>query len=91
LLSGGIALGMSECDVVFRAGVPSAVEIGNAPNGDRTAVVTFNNGPRAGIYHFQAGALIEVERSQTTPAPTQSAKKKPAAPPKASSKQAAKE
>jgi len=91
LLGGGIALGMSECDVVFRAGVPTAVQIGNAPNGDRTAVVTFNNGPRAGIYHFQAGALIEVERSQTTPAPTQSAKKKPAAPPKASSKQAAKE
>ena len=91
LLGGGIALGMSECDVVFRAGAPSAVQIGNAPNGDRTAVVTFNGGPRAGIYHFQSGALVEVERSQTAPAPTQTAKKKPAAPPKASGKQAAKE
>jgi hypothetical protein len=88
LLGGGIALGMSECDVVFRAGAPSAVQIGKNPNDDRTAVVTFNSGPRAGIYHFQAGALVEVEQVQTAPA--QTAKKKPASP-KASSKQAAKE
>jgi hypothetical protein len=91
LLGGGVALGMSECDVVFRAGAPSAVQIGNTPNGERTAVLTFNGGPRAGIYHFQRGALVEVERSQTAPAPTETAKKKPASTPKASSKQAAKE
>lgn len=90
LLGGGIALGMSECDVVFRAGAPSAVEIGKNPNGDRTAVLTFNSGPRPGVYHFQAGALIEVERAQTAPVVPQTAKKKPASP-KASSKQAAKE
>jgi hypothetical protein len=90
LLGGGIALGMSECDVVFRAGAPSAVQIGNAANGDRTAVLTFNSGPRSGIYHFQAGALTEVDRGQTAAAPAQTAKKKPAAP-KPSSKQAAKE
>jgi hypothetical protein len=91
LLGGGIALGMSECDVVFRAGAPSAVQIANAPNGDRTAVLTFNSGPRSGIYHFQAGALMEVEQGQTAPAPAQTAKKKPAPAPKASSKQVAKE
>jgi hypothetical protein len=92
LLGGGIALGMSECDVVFRAGAPNAVQIGKNPNGDRTAVVTFNSGPRPGIYHFEAGALMEVERVQTTaPAPAQTAKKKPASPAKPSSKQAAKE
>jgi hypothetical protein len=90
LLGGGIALGMSECDVVFRAGAPSAVQIGKNPNGDRTAVLTFNSGPRPGIYHFQAGALMEVERAQTAPAVPQTAKKKPISP-KASSKQAAKE
>jgi hypothetical protein len=88
LLGGGIALGMSECDVVSRAGAPSAVQIGKNPNGDRTAVLTFNSGPRPGIYHFQAGALVEVEQTQTAPA--QTVKKKPASP-KASSKQAAKE
>ena len=82
---------MSECDVVFRAGAPNAVQIGKNPNGDRTAVVTFGSGPRPGIYHFEAGALMEVERMQTAPAPAQTAKKKPASPAKASSKQAAKE
>ena len=90
LLGGGIALGMSECDVVFRAGAPNAVQIGKNPNGERTAVLTFNSGPRAGIYHFQGGALMEVERGQTAPAPAQTAKKKPASP-QASGKQAAKE
>jgi hypothetical protein len=90
LLGGGIALGMSECDVVFRAGAPNAVQIGKNPNGDRTAVLTFNSGPRSGIYHFEAGALMEVERVQSAPAPAQTAKKKPASS-KASGKQAAKE
>ena len=90
LLGDGIALGMSECAVVFRAGAPSAVQIGKNPSGDRTAVLTFNSGPRPGIYHFQAGALMEVERAQTAPAPVQTTKKKPASS-KASSKQATKE
>jgi len=91
LLSGGVALGMSECDVVFRAGAPSAVQIGKNPNGDRSAVLTFNSGPRPGIYHFEAGALTEVERVQTAPEPAQTAKKKPASPAKPTSKQAAKD
>jgi hypothetical protein len=91
LLGDGVALGMSECDVVFRAGAPNAVQIGKNPNGDRTAVLTVNGGPRPGIYHFEAGALMEVERGQAAPADTQTAKKKPASTAKASSKQAAKE
>jgi hypothetical protein len=91
LLGGGVSLGMSECDVVFRAGAPNAVQIGKTPNGDRTAVLTFNSGPRPGIYHFEAGTLTEVERMQTAQAPAQTAKKKPASPAKASSKQATKE
>lgn len=91
LLGGGIALGMSECDVVNRAGAASAVQIGKNPNGDRTAVLTINSGPRPGIYHFEAGALVEVERVQMAPAPAQTAKKKPASPAKPTSKQAAKE
>jgi hypothetical protein len=90
LLGGGIALGMSECDVVFRAGAPSAVQIGKNPNGDRTAELTFNTGPRPGIYHFQAGALMQIEQAQTAAPAAQTAKKRPAAPTK-SSKQATKE
>jgi hypothetical protein len=89
LLGGGVALGMSECDVVFRAGAPSAVQIDKNPNGDRSAVLTFNSGPRPGIYRFEAGTLAQIDQVQTAPAPAQTAKKKPASPAKAASKQAA--
>jgi hypothetical protein len=88
LLGGGIALGMSECDVVFRAGAPSDTQI-DQTNHDRTTVLTFNSGPHPGIYHFRGGALMEIERGQITP-PTQTAKKKPVTSPK-TNKQAAKE
>jgi hypothetical protein len=80
---------MSECDVEIRAGAPSAVQIDKNPSGDRTAVVTFNSGPRPGIYRFEAGTLAQIEQAQIAPAPAQTAKKKPASPAKAASKQAA--
>ena len=89
LLGGGIALGMSECDVVFRAGAPSDIQIDQNPNHDRTTVLTFNSGPHLGIYRFRGGALMEVERGQIT-SQTQTAKKKPVTSPK-TNKQAAKE
>ena len=82
LLGGGVALGMSECDIVNRAGAPNSVQLGNNPNGDRTAVLTFNAGPRPGIYHFERGALMEVEGVPAPPAPPKVAKKKPGSPPK---------
>lgn len=79
LLGGPIALGMSECDVVFRAGQPSSVQLGQLPNGDRTAVLTFNSGPRAGIYRFERGALMELNSvAQSAPPPQQPVKKKAA-------------
>jgi hypothetical protein len=83
LMGGGIALGMSECDVVFRAGQPSSVQIGNAPNGDRTAVLTFPSGPRAGMYHFLRGALTEMDGVPQAAPPPQVAKKKSTKPKKA--------
>jgi len=86
LLGGGVALGMSECDVVYRAGQPNAVQLGKNPNGDRTAVLTYNSGPRPGIYHFERGALMEMDRVATPQPPAEAAKKKPA-----KSKQASKE
>jgi hypothetical protein len=79
ILGEAVALGMSECDVVNRAGQPSAVQLGKNPNGDRTAVLTYNSGPRPGVYHFERGALMEMDRTampaqaQTPAAP----KKKP--------------
>lgn len=82
LLGGGVALGMSECDIVNRAGAPNSVQLSKNPNGDRTAVLTFNAGPRPGIYHFERGALMEIEGVPAPPAPPKVAKKKPAKPPK---------
>jgi hypothetical protein len=76
LLGGGVALGMSECDVVARAGAPSQVQLGKNPNGDRTAVLTFAAGPRAGIYHFERGSLMTMDRVAAPPPPPQEAKKK---------------
>jgi hypothetical protein len=87
LLGGGVALGMSECDVVNRAGAPNSVQLGNNPNGDRTAVLAFNAGPRPGIYHFERGGLTEIEGVAAPPASPKVAKKKPVSP--AKQKQAA--
>ena len=81
-LDSGIALGMSECDVVFRAGSPAAVQLGSKPNGDRTAVLTFNSGPRSGIYRFERGALVEMDAVAAPPAPPKTAQKKSVKPAK---------
>ncbi len=85
LVDGGIALGMTECEVVARAGTPNSVQLGKNPNGERTAVLAYNAGPRAGIYHFEHGQLMQMDRVAEPPAPV--AKKKPAK----TSKQAARD
>jgi hypothetical protein len=77
-LDDGIALGMSECDVISRAGAPSSVQIGKNPNGDRTAVLTFNNGQAAGLYRFERGRLMELDRGAEAPPAPEVVKKKPA-------------
>ncbi len=78
LLGGGLALGMSECDVVSRAGQPTAVQLGRNPNGARTAVLTYSSGPRPGIYRFERGRLMELDRvAEPPPPPVQAKKKKP--------------
>jgi hypothetical protein len=77
LVGSGIALGMSECEVVSRAGQPSSVQIGSLPNGDRMATLSFAAGPRAGVYHFVRGALTEMDAVAAPPAAPQVAKKKP--------------
>jgi hypothetical protein len=82
LMGDGIALGMSECDVVYRAGAASAVQLGNNPNGDRTALLTFNSGPRPGIYRFERGRLMDMDRvAVAEPPPQQKVAKKKKRPP----------
>jgi hypothetical protein len=63
LLPGGIALGMTECEVVHHAGMPERVEIGAGERNERTATLTFIHGPRPGIYHFTEGRLKSMERA----------------------------
>jgi hypothetical protein len=80
-LGGSAALGMSECEVVYRTGQPSSVQIGRNPNGDRTAILTFAGGSRPGIYRFERGRLAEIEGTGEPEAPSppaKTAKKKPA-------------
>jgi hypothetical protein len=92
LFGGGIALGMSECDVVARLGQPTAVNVGRNPNGLRNVVLTFNGGARPGVYRFEGGRLAEMDRVEVPAPPAvppdkkKIAKKKPPAtqqPPKA--------
>lgn len=62
LLGAGVTIGMSECDVVSRVGAPNSVNLGRAPSGERSAVLTVNGGPRPGIYRFTGGRLAEMDR-----------------------------
>ena len=83
LMGQGIALGMSECDVVYRAGGPSNLQLGKNPNGDRTLVLSYNSGPRPGIYRFEAGRLMDMDRVEVAappPEPKAAKKKKPVKP-----------
>jgi hypothetical protein len=87
---GGIALGMSECDVVRRAGLASNVSIGTGEKGERKTILTYLSGPWPGIYTFDAGRLKVVDAapapppSAKPPAKKKTVKKKPAKPKTAS-------
>jgi len=83
LVTGGIALGMTECQAVQRAGTPSNVAISTGDRGERKAVLTYLSGPWPGIYTFSGGRLNVVERAPEQPKsakPTakKTPKKKPA-------------
>jgi hypothetical protein len=78
---GGIALEMTECDVVKRAGTPENVQLGTTDRGERAVTLTYSSGPRPGIYRFAAGRLYAIERgAEPPPEPAKPAKpKKPPA------------
>jgi hypothetical protein len=59
---GGIALGMTECEVARRAGSPERVELGSDNRGERAVTLTYMRGERAGIYRFREGRLFTIER-----------------------------
>jgi hypothetical protein len=74
---GGIALEMTECEVVGRAGQPDNVELGTTDRGERSVTLTYTGGPRPGIYRFAGGRLYAIERGEEPP-PEPPKPKKPA-------------
>jgi len=75
-VTGGVALGMSECDVVRRAGQPGNVNIGAGDKGDRKVVLTYLTGIWPGIYTFSDGRLKEVNRAPVAETPAKPPAKK---------------
>lgn len=85
VVTGGIALQMTECDVVRRAGAPEQLQVGADQGGERSVVIIYSRGPRPGIYRFTAGRLTSIERGPEAPAAkatpkAKSGKKKKSAP-----------
>ena len=83
LAAGGIALQMTECDVVRRAGPAEKIDFGVNDRGERAVVLTYSRGSSPGIYRFAGGRLVSIERAPEPPsAPSKgqqkAAPKKPA-------------
>jgi hypothetical protein len=74
MIPAAIALEMSECDVVKRAGVAQRVEIGRGGAGERTVTMTYLSGDRAGVYQFSNGRLKSMERGPEPPPQPKTAK-----------------
>lgn len=65
----GIALQMTECQVVQLAGNTDRVEINANERGQRSVTLTYMTGPRPGIYRFLGGRLASMERVAEPPQP----------------------
>jgi hypothetical protein len=75
---GGIALRMTECEVVQRAGPVEQLDIGANERGERTVVLTYLQGPSPGVYRFAGGRLVSIERTPAPAKPQKPTAKKPA-------------
>lgn len=76
LIGGGVAIGMTECEVVGRLGRPTAINFGKNSNGYRTATITYSGGARPGDYRFTSGRLTEMDSIAAPAPPPEAAKKK---------------
>jgi len=75
----GIALEMTECDVVRISGYTDRVEVSSNERGQRLVVLTYPQGDHAGIYRFENGRLKSIERTPEMAAPAKPSKPKKAA------------
>lgn len=79
--AGGIALQMTECDVVRRAGAVEKIDVSADDRGERAVVLTYLRGPSAGVYRFVGGRLVSIERAPgPPPAPAKAQKAAPKKP-----------
>lgn len=76
---GGVGLGMTECQVVQRAGQPNSVDIGSENNA-RKVVLTYSGGNWPGVYTFVDGRLKVVDQVAVPEQPKPVSKKRPAKP-----------
>ena len=76
--TGGIALQMTECDVVRRAGPVEKIDFGSDDRGERVVTLTYLRGPLPGIYRFAGGRLVSIERAPTPPPAPPKAQRAPA-------------
>src|ERR1700730_18187465 len=74
-VAGGIALQMTECDVVRRAGPVETIESGVNARGERSVVLTYVRGPWPGIYRFAGGPLGPHREAPPPAAPAREAAK----------------
>jgi len=70
----GIALQMTECQVMAVAGSTDRVEISADARGQRLVTLTYLTGERPGIYRFINGRLTSMERVAEPPQPKKPAK-----------------
>ena len=75
---GCIALGMTECQAVRRAGQPGNVAISADEKGERKVVLTYLSGTWPGIYTFSSGRLKTIDMAHEQQKPKAAPKKKPA-------------
>jgi hypothetical protein len=77
-IQGGVALGMTECQVLQRTGAPDTFNI-SAEGTERVATLTVMRGSWPGLYRFRGGRLVSIERVEvpaaTKPARAQRPKK----------------
>jgi hypothetical protein len=74
---------MSECDLIRLAGPTDKIDIATNERGERTAVITYAQGERAGIYRFTSGQLTTMDRVDEPPPPPKQQRRKPAPKPPA--------
>jgi hypothetical protein len=74
----GVALGMTECEVVRALGHTDRIEISTNERGQRSVTLTYVSGERPGIYRFEAGQLDSLERVDEAPGAPKAVKPKKA-------------